>query len=396
MSTRRDFLISSAGLLGASAPLVGRSQALPCPPPQMSTDEPNSASTSCAPSTMPAYVSSMAPFQVRALTGDYSPSNGTSTLRSIMPSMWAGNDNIMSSWSGGAKSTAGTKMYVHGGGHSDSSNNGLYCFDFAGTTKPTGWAVENTGQPGVTSDIAVGSTGAPIAVHTYDGMVDMGPALYRFGGSAYPSGGFTSQMVRFDKATSAWTRIPSGPYSHFAGMAVGSIATGKILVMERWATYVTYAFYRVATNNWSASRSAPNQWGNDASAAFNPATNTGLCVSTSNGYGQSSFSIAIDWMGETLTQTPRSLTNMGTGCALVWDPTRAVYWCFGSTNNTGTLYEIDPVTFAVTPHALTGDAPLTPESPYWGTFGRWLFMDSWRAIGSVASRTTPAFIIRLP
>ena len=397
MSTRRDFLMTSAGLIGAAAPMLARSQALPCPPPQMSAGGTGSTATACTPSTMPAYISSMAPFQVRALAGSYAPSNGTSTLRSIMPSMWAGNDQIMSPWSGGAKSTVGTKMYVHGGGHSDSSNNGLYSFDFAGTSGPTGWAVENQGQTGVTSDIAVGSSGAPISVHTYDGMVDMGSALYRFGGSSYPSGGFTVQMLRYDKAASRWTRLPNwGSPPQFAGMAMGNQAAGKILLMDRFVSYFTYGFYRVASNNWSPMRSVAAQWVGDGAAAYNPATNSGLVVGADNQSGVRAFSISIDWNGETITQTTRSLGSLGSGCALIWDPTRGVYWCFGSNSNNGTLYEINPTTFAVTPHSLTGDAPLTPETPYWGTFGRWAFMDSWRAIGSVASRTSPAFVIRLP
>lgn len=391
MSTRRDFLATSAGLLGVAVPLVGRSQALPCPPPQLSSGSSNPVTTPCVPSTMPVYVASMSPFQVRSLSGSYAPSNGTSTLQSVMPSIWAGNDDIMRPWSGGAKSTSGSKMYVHGGGHSDSSNNSLTSFDFAGTSRPTGWAVENAGQTGVSSDISVGSKGAPISVHTYDGMVDMGAALYRFGGSAYPNGFMTSQMVRFDKSNATWTRLPNYPGGGFAGMAIGNSSAGKILAMERWATFFTYAFYRVATNNWGSLKNASNQWPDDGSAAWNPATNTGICLSGSDG-----FSMSIDWSAETITQTRRSFTNMGTGPALVFDPTRNVYWCWGGQGNNSTLYEIHPTTFAVTSHALTGNAPLTPESGSRGSFGRHVFMDSWRAIGSVASRSSPAYIIRLP
>lgn len=338
----------------------------------------------------PAYISSMSPYQVRSLTGSYAPTNGSTTLRSVMPSMWSGNDDIIRPWCGGAKSTSGTKMYVHGGGHSDSSNNGLFSFDFAGTTRPTGWAVENAGQTGVSGDFAVGTTGMPTSVHTYDGMIDMGTALYRFGGSAYPQGGFTNQFVRYDKASSTWTRIPSAGYNNFAGMSLGNPAAGKILVMERYATFTTYAFYRVASNDWSARKNVPSQWSSGPSSAYDPVTNTGLCLHSP------AFSINIDWSAETITQTARSISGIGSGTALLWDPTRGVYWAFGASGNSTTLYEINPTTFAVTPHTLTGDAPLAFESGTQGTYGRWVFLDSWRAIGSVASRTSPAFVIRLP
>lgn len=396
MSTRREFLVNSAGLIGAAVPLIGRSQTLPCPPPQVSIDGGNSAATTCVSSNTPEYISSMSPYQVRALSGTYAPSNGSSTLQSVMPSMWSGNDDIIRPWSGGAKSTSGTKMYVHGGGHSDSSNNGLFSFDFAGSSRPTGWAVENAGQTGVSSDLSVGGRGAPISVHTYDGMTDMGSSLYRFGGSTYPTGGFGSQMVRYDKATSTWTRLPNWASSapQFAGSAIANPAVGKILAMDRFVSYFTYAFYRVATNSWSTRGNASAQWPGDFSSAFDPATNTGLVIGANNESGVYAFSLGINWSAETITQTPRSITGLGSGCALIWDPTRGRYWCFGSSNNNATLYEINPSTFAVTPHALSG--AIAPETPYWGTYGRWVFMDAWRAIGSVSSRNGSAFVIRLP
>jgi len=397
MSTRRDFLALSVGTIGAAVPLVARSQVRPCPPPLVWSDDGSpSATTSCSPSTTPAYIADMAPFQVRALRGNYAPANGTSSLRSVMPAMWGDNDDIMRPWSGGAKSESGTKMYVHGGGHMDSSNNGLYSFDFAGDAQPTGWAVENAGRTGVSGDFAVGTTGMPTSVHTYDGMVDTGPYLYRFGGSSYPQGGFTSQFVRYDKAASTWTRIPSGGYAHFGGMALANPRVGKILVMERWVTYTTYAFYRTATNDWGTQRSVSGQWPTNGSAAYDPATNTGLCASAGNGYGVTAFSIGIDWGAETVSQTARSMPGVGNGPALLWDPTRRVYWCFGASANNSVIYEINPTSFAVTSHNLTGDAPLQPEGNSQGTYGRWVFMDSWRAIGSVASRTGSAFVIRLP
>lgn len=395
MSTRRDFLMTSAGLIGGAVPLLSRGQAVPCPPPQLSTDT-SSAATQCVPSNAPAYIASMTPFQVRLLSGSYAPSNGSSSLRSVMPSMWAGNDDIMRPWSGGAKSTAGSKMYVHGGGHSDSSNNSLTSFDFAGSSRPTGWAVENPGQPGVSTDMAIGATGAPLSVHTYDGMVDMGSSLYRFGGSSYPSGGFTVQMLRYDKASSTWTRLPNwGSPPQFAGMAICNPAAGKILLMDRLVSYNTYAFYRVASNSWNALRSVSGAWNNDGVAAYDPATNTGLTIG-SNGFGVNAFSIGINWSTETITQTSRSMQAFGSGASLLWDPTRRCYWCFGAAANTGTLYQIDPASFAVTAHPLTGDVPLTPESGSGGSYGRFVFMDGWRAIGSVSSRSSPAFVIRLP
>lgn len=338
----------------------------------------------------PAYISSMAAYQVRNLSGTFAPTNGTSSLQSIAPGIWGGNMNIIDPWSGGPKSTNGTKMYVHGGGHADSSNNGIYSFDFAGTTAPTGWAVENAGQTGVTTNPSVGATGAPVSVHTYDGMFDMGSLLYRVGGSSHPNGNMDGRAFRFDKTSKVWTRLPDPP-NVGAGFLIGDTASGKLLWMDRWQTFLTYAFYRVATNNWSSSKSVSSQWPSDGTLAYNPATNTGICVST-----DAAYSITIDWSAETITQTSRSLASIGRGSAIVWDATAGRYWAFGAVGNTGTLYEINPTTYAITPRTLTGNVPFSRDGDYQGTYGRWVFMESWRAIGSVCSETGSAHIIKLP
>lgn len=323
----------------------------------------------------------MSPFQVRSMSGSYAPTNGTSTLRSVLTS-WNGNDDIMRPWSGGPKSITGTKMYVHGGGHSDSSCNALASFDFAGTSRPTGWVLENNG-----------GDGAPVSVHTYDGMVDTGDYLFRFGGSVYPSGGFTANAYRFSKAAKTWTNIPSlqnvrGNYALF------NEAAGKILVLDRWVNYLTYAFYRIDSNNWSSSKSVNQQWPDDGTIAFDPATNTGLVVG-SNQSTVRAFSVSINWSNETVSQTSRSITT-GTGPALIWDAAKGVYWCWGWGGQNSSIYEINPSNWTATQHALTGDAPLAPESGTIGHFGRFVFLKEWRAIGSVASRTGAAYVIKLP
>ena len=150
MSTRRDFLMVSAGLAGAAVPLLGRSQALPCPPPQLSAGAPDPTATTCTRSNMPAYIGSMVPFQVRSLSGSFAPSNGTSTLRSVLPPMWAGNDDIMRPWSGGAKSTSGSSCLCT---EADTPifQQQSHQFRFLPETRGQPMALENSGQTGVSS-----------------------------------------------------------------------------------------------------------------------------------------------------------------------------------------------------------------------------------------------------
>lgn len=350
--------------------------------------------------TGPAYIASMSPYQVRAMSGSYAPTNGTSSAVSAMHAQWTTlgdtGTNIMIPWSGGPKSTSGTKLWAHGGGHGDGQNNGMYSFDFAGTTRPTGWLEEYTGVPGITSDSSPGSSGPPPSIHTYDWMVDTGTHIYRMGGARYNSGGVCGAW-RYTKATGAWLRLPSIPVGGAQGSALYSAAHGKILCLERETSYNGYAFYRIATNDWSAMRYVSTQWLNTPSAAYDPATNTGLMVSDTNGYSATSFSFAINWDAETITQSANPVAAMGVGASVVWDPTRQRFWVFGGGETFGTLHEINPVGWVVTPHTLTGDVPsLQPEATTTGSLGRWVFMDSWRAIGTVMSRNGPACVIRLP
>jgi hypothetical protein len=286
----------------------------------------------------------------------------------------------------------GTRLWVHGGGHGDSSNNSLASFDFAGTDRPAGWQMANAGQTGVTGTTTpVGGTGFPVSVHTYDGMCEMNGALYRFGGSSHPSGGFTGDAWRYDPAPSRWTRLPSYPAGHFAGMVVANPAANKILAMERWATYFTYAFFRAGNSTWGTQRQVSTQFPSDAVAAYNTRTNTAFY--TSQGIG---FASVVDWNAETITQTRVTVPNLATGSSMVYDPTADRYWMWAGAGNAQTLYEIHPSTYAITSHTLTGNAPLTPESGDHGAFGRFVFIDAWRVIGSVSSRTSAPYIIRLP
>ena len=89
----------------------------------------------------PSYISSMSDYGIRALTGTYAPTNGNETMRSVKPADWLTDDNIIAPWSGGPYAISGTKLFVHGGGHGDSANNGMYVYDFSGTSAPTGWTL---------------------------------------------------------------------------------------------------------------------------------------------------------------------------------------------------------------------------------------------------------------
>ncbi len=399
MISRRDILLATTGLVGTAIPRLVGAQAGPCMPPSLTLDGTSAPSGTCPTAGLPEYISGMSSYQVRALTGTYSPTNGKETLRSVTPAEWlaAENDNVMAPWSGGPKPTNGTRMYVHGGGHSDSLNNGVYRYDFAGTTKPTGWTLQKISAVSAANPSGNGSysDGNPESAHTYDGMCELNGVLYRFGGAGVPNGYFLNDAWAFNTATSAWSRLADIPVQ-WGGFAIAHPGTNKILLLERWVTYNTYTFYRVGTNNYSSVKNASQQWPDLSTLAMKPLTSTtslGL-VSGRN----KSFSLSIDWSAETVSQTSRTISSFQSldGPSIVYDPTRDRFWIFGGSPQSSSIGEINPSTWAVTSHSLTGSSMGSGGSGYEGSYGRFVFMDSFRAIGFVNNVEGPSYVIKLP
>jgi hypothetical protein len=409
MVRRRDFLIATAGLAGAAS-IPGIANSVPCPPPTFSLDTADTVANTCVSSNAPAYISSLSPFEVRAMTGTYSPTNGNETVHSVMPAEWSDNDDIIRPWSGGPKPLTGsnTKLWVHGGGHTDSSNNAIVSFEFAGTTRPTGWTLARVSS--ASAVIATSNTGysdgGPSSVHTYDGMCELNGNFYRCGGSIFNAGGFASQFWRYNVASNAWTRLAAFPGGPFGGFAVSDTGpSGKVLFLERWASYFTYAFYNTVSNTWGSVKSASQQWPDGGTLAYrpdsNPGTGTGL-VTGAGQYSGSSFSFSINWSSETIgTLATRNLGELTTqpGAACFYDPATDRFWGLGggTIGTITTINEINPANWSITPHTLGGDALSNSESNnYHGMYGRFVFLPAWRAFGTVLARNGSAFIIRLP
>lgn len=351
----------------------------------------------------PAYISVLAPYQVRALSGAFAPTNGKSTLRSVTPAIWLGsgvvNDNIMTPWSGGPKLLTGTRMRVVGGGHADSGNNGVYAFDFAGSAAPTGWILEkiSANPSSIVDDSNTYSDGLPSSVHTYGGVCAVGGIMYRCGGSREGNGSFGNGFFKFDPATNAWTTLTSPPFGS-GGSLIGDATAGKIIWMGRYGGAGTsYAFYRIALGTWSAEKFVTSQFPSDGDCAYRPLTTTTGTMLQCGSDG--AFSLAVDWTAETLTSmTARSLGALGSqgGPLVFYDVAQDKFWGMGgSTYNA--LLEINPSTYAVTSHPLTGDAITNNESGnYRGHFGRFVFLAAYRALGLAVSRTGDTYVIRLP
>ena len=358
----------------------------------------------------PDYITSMQPFQVRGLSGSFAPTNGNVSMADVTPPEWLNNDpsvlglnGVLAAWSGGAKSVSGTRLFVHGGGHFDSANNGLYVYDFAGTTNPTGWQAPLVISPvsAVRDEAATYADGLPNSVHTYDGIVfaSHNNTVYRFGGSRYSSGRLNRNSFKYEVATGEWTRLPDYPGGEDAAKTIYDPITGKIFVTmtDEFDGY----FFRTDTETWGPRvQYGGNGFPFDTMAAWDSNRNRAIVV------GERETSVVdIDFDAETINVQNFNATGATdiysrSGISAVYDPVRDVFWMFGggigSPGYSG-LYELraDGNPWTTVRHPLSGDSiPLSKGLI--GSWGRYVLMPQWQAIGFVAEENGPAFVIRLP
>jgi hypothetical protein len=160
-------------------------------------------------------------------------------------------------------------------------------------------------------------------------------------------------------------------------------------------------FLRTSNDTWSGAKTyGGNGFPYDSVAAWDPTRNRGIVI----GDGEMSL-LNINFANETASVTTFSVTGptaifSQNGPSAVYDAGADVYWLFGgATSSPGwtTLYELnaDGPPWVVTPHTLTGDA-ITRDSGLIGSFGRWVLMDQWRAIGTLSSTSSGAYVIKLP
>lgn len=359
--------------------------------------------------TAPSYISSMADFEVAQLDGALAPTNGKVSMESVTPSEWLNNDPstlglkaVIIAWTGGAKATGASTLFVHGGGHSDGANNGLYVYDFAGGAKPTGWQSPLVISPlsAVLSTSPTYSDGYPTSVHTYDGAVyaKHNNTVYRFKGSIYGAGDQTRASFKFNVATKTWTRLPDYPTSAgYGAVTLYDPVSGNIFVSGVTAT--SGHFFRTSNDTWSSEKTFGGDGSAEAAAAWDPTRNRGLVVGGSSRRALLSLNFATETASATSITFTGATEILGSGISAVYDAGRDSYWFFGGDSGSPgwtTLYEVQAGgPWNIVAHTLTG-AQIQRLNGMLGSYGRFVFMDQWRAIGIVASTSSPAYVIKLP
>lgn len=359
--------------------------------------------------TAPTYISSLADYEVRALSGSFAPTTNGTSIESVTPSEWLTNDpstlgivGVIVAWNGGAKGT-GSKLFVHGGGHNDSANNGMYVFDFAGTTRPTGWQTPLNISPvsAVRAGSATYADGRPTAVHTYDGVVyaSHNNHLYRFGGAWYnPNGNFTGASFKMNVANNQWTQVPSYPGGGGGALTIYDAASGKIFVTTS-ETFTGY-FYRTSNDTWSGAKTfGGGGFSFGSIGAWDPTRNRGVIVG-----GGTNYVLSLNFANETVSVS--SLNASGAtailsrqGASAVYDPQIDAYWVFGGDRGSPgytSIYQMNAGTFGISQHALSGSIAPSLNFDYQGSYGRFILMPQWRALGFLGTHDGPVYVVKLP
>jgi len=358
----------------------------------------------------PTYISGLSDYEVRVLSGTYAPTNGTSSIQSVTPSEWltsdpgAGLEGVITAWNGGPK-VVGSKLIVHGGGHGDSANNGVYIFDFSGTSAPTGWddPVDVSTVANVRANQATYADGSPVSSHTYDGLVyaSHNDTFYRFGGSRWSDGSMPGRSFKYNVATGQWSQLSSDfPGGDDSGCKTFYDPTTGNLFVTTQDVSQGY-FFRTSNDTWSGAKGFSGDgftYNSVASAGWDSSRGRGVVVSENE-----NSLVTINFSAETVSVSSFSPSGSTaifsqSGVSAVYDAIEDVYWLFGGgTSSPGwsTIYSMDPDTFVTTAHSLSGDS-ISVVSGMIGSFGRFAYMEDWRAIGVVASHTSAVYVINLP
>jgi hypothetical protein len=345
----------------------------------------------------------MADFEVRQMVSAYSPANGFGTVMSVMPTEWQNSDPgngprmVIDAWCGGGKGK-GTKLIVHGGGHNDSANNGVYVFDFNGTTRPTGWTLPSISPvSAVRSGFDTYSDGKPVSTHTNAGMLTTSTHLYRFMGAKWnPNGGFTSACWRFDLATATWTKIGDYGGQLVQPLCAYDETADKILVTTDDNFY--YQFVNCANGAMSAVKTHNAALGYGSVVGYDSFRRRIVEI------GANSRVWNVDWAGESISSSTYAPTGAVTGASLkaacvLYDELKDVFWIFGGQRGDPgytTIYEMNAGTFAVTAHPLSSTIGISLSADYQGSWDRYIWMNDWRAIGFVSNVSVAPVVMKLP
>lgn len=354
--------------------------------------------------------------------------NGNDSLIDAMPAEWkttgpteatsgtVGQDGraIVNPWSGGTYDYDDRQYYFTGGGHGDSANNGIYRYDFTGTTMPAGWVLEDISAVSSTLvDTNSYGDGRATSVHSYTGLVFKAPDwLYRFAGSPFGAGSCSTSWMRYNVTTKAYdfnvdgtiTNVPwcghAAFYDDVADKFVDwNIGSGAYSVFD-------VASDTIVTKDGSITTLSAGS--GSVTMAYDPTRNKALAL------GELAGDVyELTWTAASNSLSVAQVTPLGDTAdittayapAVVYDPDRDVYWAMDISSETPAnqdfLWEIDPATHTFTKHTLVSN-PIDKthgtelDKQPRGGYGKLIVLKGWDALAMFNKVGGPMYVIRKP
>lgn len=424
---RRDFLVRTAGALGAAGlPGVLSAQSRPCPPGTVSLSGGQTISSTCK--GLPDFVSGLAPFQVRNLSGpDFGPANGKETMWSVTPDEWRssgqpfGLDNVLGAYSGGAGYASAKRFFVHGGGHGDSANNGVYQYELGEDSRPVGWSIlpARNARSGSTlsyrSDVQSSKLayldGNPTAIHSYDQLIvdEARGRFYRFGGSDYGNGSGTPYAWSHD-LVGGWTQLPANVTemlttqgnSNLGSTVLVAPDSSKCLFLGAAIGPFFMDLASFSTTRSGTALTSSTEYG--LSSVYDSLRNRYVVVGNHWSAGPRVWVVTVDWRNNAWSaaqQTGTALADHGQGPSMCYDVVGDCLWHWaGRSELDGApltkVRRYSASTLAlVQEHSLSGDSIVSLVHKG-GGWHRFVYIPQWQIIALVLSDNAPVSIIKLP
>jgi hypothetical protein len=297
---RRDFLVTSAGIAGAMVPIVGRSQATPCPPPKLTVGS-SSVTTACAPSNAPAWFTAMADKTWTAVAGGtaYGAAyqNGT-RVTDVLPAVFPGGSSsisIVEAWNGAAVDQVNKLMLMcNNGGHGDYHGNEGYALSLQQAVPawklmylPTPVGNQGSDNAYPTNNLEENMPdGNPYSTHSYNRPVWGNGAYYLPGLDGTPNANQTSAAWKCNTAAlvankASWPIAYNAAVWSYLGLGLSSIGGGDI----QWNS--GHAIWdRINQYVWSIAYAGTNGAGQ---GVYSINTNTGALTAWAFGSENSCF-----------------------------------------------------------------------------------------------------------
>lgn len=350
---------------------------------------------------VPDYVAAMATYTVTKFT---TVSNGKPNLNDTMPSDWIAangtvgqNWNVMASYSGGAPDPQGRRLFFHGGGHSDSANNGIWYYDLNGIDKPTGFVLVDISAVSAIQDAETYSDGRPSSHHTYagQGYDPQTDSLLQFFGSRWAQGQTPANSTKFDFMTGTWSTMVSNGDANPSVCIIDPVQRKCCVINHSGSGF----FYRIDTNAKGGTFSMAQQ-NFDSMFSYDPTRNVALLQAP----GQL-WKVTINWSAETISAASQTLSGAAsTACAnrapgMFYDSANDKHWLLpltDSATSVSAIYDIDPTTLAFTAHTLSGVTSGFTIHGSNGLYNKIVYIPEWKLVGFATAIDDAFYGIRLP